>query len=107
MPRLRLPLFLSLLAAIPAEAKITNPVSLEQVVTGQPIIFTAKVSDFLPDKPGMILVPADKLRGEFPFERVPVNLSGDDEAVKEKQPAVLLDRLAKDVSLVVFTARRG
>ena len=91
----------------PRPAKITSPVTLEQLVKDQPLIFTAKVTEFLPDKPGMVLAPVDKLRGEFPFERVPVNLTGDKEAIKEKQPAVLLERLDKDVPLVIFAARDG
>ena len=51
---MRLIVSLSLLAlgivAIGAlRAKIINPVTLEQVVKDQPIILTAKVSEFLPD----------------------------------------------------------
>src|SRR5262245_36480449 len=70
-----------------ADAKITAKVTLEQIVKDQPLIFTAKVTEFLPDKPGIVFTPADKLRGEFPFDRVPVNLTGDKEAIDEKQPA--------------------
>ena len=88
-------------------AKITNPVTLEQLVKDQPLIFTAKVTEFLPDKPGLVFTPVDKLRGEFPFDRVPVNLSGDKEAIDEKQPALLLERLEKDLPFVVFASRRG
>jgi outer membrane protein assembly factor BamB len=36
-----------------------------------------------------------------------VNLTGDKEAVDEKQPAMLLDRLDKDLPLVIFAARKG
>jgi outer membrane protein assembly factor BamB len=96
-----------LLVAATAHAKITRPVTLEQLVKDQPLIFTAKVVEYLPDKPGMILTPVDKLRGEFAFERIPVNLTGDKEAVDEKQPAIVLERLEKDVSLVVFATARG
>ncbi|MBO0696867.1 MAG: PQQ-like beta-propeller repeat protein [Zavarzinella sp.] len=107
MRRSSLPLLLALLVWAPgADAKITTKVTLEQV-KDQQIIFTAKVTEFYPDKPGMILVPIDKLKGEFPFDRVPVNLTGDDEAIKEKQPALILDRLDKGVLLVVFASRRG
>ena len=107
MSRLRLPFLLLLLVAAPAAGKIVNPVTLEQIVKDQPLIFTAKVTEFLPDKPGMVFAPGDKFRGEFPFERVPVNLTGDKEATDEKQPAMLLERLDKDVPIVVFAARKG
>jgi outer membrane protein assembly factor BamB len=98
---------LSVLIASPVSAKITTPVTLEQVVKDQPLIFTATVTEFLPDKPGFVFAPKDKLRGDFPFDRVPVNLTGDAESTKEKQTALLLERLDKDVPLVVFAARRG
>ena len=107
MHRFVLPIIAVLAFIAEAHAKITAKVTLEQLVKDQPLIFTVKVSDFLPDKPGMVLTPVDKLRGEFPFERIPVNLTGDKEAIDEKQPAIVLDRLDKDLTLVVFAARRG
>ena len=73
----------------------------------QPIVFTAKVTEYLPDKPGLILTPVDNLKGNFPFDRVPVNLTGDDEAKKEKQLPLVLERLEKDLTLLVFASRRG
>ncbi|HEX3147155.1 MAG TPA: PQQ-binding-like beta-propeller repeat protein [Gemmataceae bacterium] len=100
-------LTLSLSIAPSIHAKITTPVTLEQVVKDQPLIFTATVTEFLPDKPGFVFTPNDKLRGEFAFDRVPVNLTGDAESMKEKQTALLLERLDKDVPLIVFAARRG
>src|SRR5262245_26887146 len=108
MMRSTLPPLLALLVwAAAADAKIINPVTLEQIVKDQPLIFTAKVTEFLPDKPGLVFTPVDKFRGEFPFDRVPVNLTGDKEAVDEKQPAMLMDRLDKDLPLIVFAGRRG
>ncbi|HJZ94644.1 MAG TPA: tripartite tricarboxylate transporter TctB family protein, partial [Gemmataceae bacterium] len=108
MPRSILPPLLALLVwATAADAKIINPVTLEQIVKDQPLIFTAKVTEFLPDKPGLVFTPVDKFRGEFPFDRVPVNLTGDKEAVDEKQPAMLMDRLDRDLPFIVFAGRRG
>jgi outer membrane protein assembly factor BamB len=107
MARSSLPPLLALLLLPPAaDAKITSKVTLEQI-KDQQLIFTAKVAEFYPDKPGMVLAPVDRLKGEFPFDRVPVNLTGDGEAIKEKQPALVLDRLDKDLLLVVFASRRG
>ena len=90
-----------------SHAKITKPVTLEQVVKEQPLILTMKVGEWLPDKPGMVLVPVDVLKGKFPFERVPVALAGDKEANDEKQIPKLLERLDKDVTLVLFVSQRG
>ena len=98
---------LGVLAVGPAHAKIINAVTLEQIVKEQPIILTATVSEFLPDKPGLVFTPGEKLRGEFAFDRVPVNLTGDKEAAEEKQSAMLLERLDKDVPLLIFASRRG
>ena len=109
MSRLRLIVVFGLLVTIapPVQAKITTKFTLEQLVELMPIIMTVKVAEVLPNKPGMILVPLDKLRGEFSFERVPVNLTGDMDAKKEKEPALLLERLEKDIPLIVFASRDG
>ncbi|MEZ6142398.1 MAG: PQQ-binding-like beta-propeller repeat protein [Zavarzinella sp.] len=90
-----------------ASAVIMAKVELEQVIQSQPLIMTLKISDWLPDKPAMVLVPGKIMQGKFNFERIPVNLAGDAEAQKEKQPAMLLERLEKDLEFVVFAARRG
>src|SRR5215210_4994665 len=106
MTRPSLPPLLALLLWTPAvEAKITTKVTLEQLVKDMPLVFTAKVTEYLPEKPGMVMVPVDQFRGEFKFDRVPVNLTGDQEARKENQTAAVLERLDKDVVLVVFAAR--
>ncbi|WP_020474102.1 outer membrane protein assembly factor BamB family protein [Zavarzinella formosa] len=90
-----------------APAKITKPVTLEQVVKEQPLILTVKVGEWLPDKPGMVLVPVEVLKGKFAFERIPVALAGDKEANDEKQVPKLLERLDKDVTLLIFATQRG
>src|SRR5438309_4087337 len=105
MSRLRNTFLLLLVLGGPAQAKITVPVTLEQIVKDQPLIFTAKVTDVLPDKPGMVITPVDKLRGDIPFDRIPINLTGDKEAAKEKQLPLVLERLEKDLTLVVFASR--
>src|SRR5688500_11737713 len=106
MMRSCLPPLLALLVWVPAaDAKVTSKLTLVQLVQNMPVIFTAQVKEFLPDKPGMVLAPKDKLRGEFSFDRVPVNLTGDKEAAQEKQLPLLLERLEKEVTLLIFAAR--
>jgi outer membrane protein assembly factor BamB/uncharacterized membrane protein len=100
-------ILVSLIWTATAAAKIMSPVTMEQLVKDQPLILTAKVTEFLPDKPGMVLSPVDKFRGDFPFDRVPINLTGDKEAAEEKQQEKILERLDKDLLLVIFANRRG
>ena len=50
-----------------------------------------------PDKPSTVLVLEDNLKGESPFKRIPINLTGD----KQKHTPQLLRRIAPDVALVV------
>ncbi len=66
MSCLRLPFLLSLVAAIPAQAKIVNPVTLEQIFKDQPLIFMARIAEVHPDKLRMVLIPTEKFRGELP-----------------------------------------
>lgn len=107
MSRLRISFLPLLFLVSTVQAKVTTPVTLEQVVSDQPLIFTATITEFLPDKPGFVFAPVDKLRGDFPYDRVPVNLTGDREAIDEKQTPMLLERLAKDVSFLVFARDKG
>jgi outer membrane protein assembly factor BamB len=96
-----------LFLAQPAPAKITTKYPLESLVGDMPVILTAKVAEYLPDKPGFVLTPVETLRGKFDFDRVPVSLAGDDEMAKEKQLPILLERLEKDLTLVLFISVRG
>src|SRR5262245_12642499 len=106
MTRPPLPALLALLLCAPTtDAKVTTKVTLDQLVQNMPLIFSAKVTEFLPDKPGMVLGDVTPLRGEFQFDRVPVNLTGDREAAKEKQTGLILERLDKGVTLLVFASR--
>jgi outer membrane protein assembly factor BamB len=107
MTRLTVTSLTALLFFVPsAPAKITTRYPLESLVGDMPVILTAKVTEYLPDKPGMILTPVDKLRGQFDFDRVPVSLTGDSEMEKEKQLPILLERLDKDLTIVVFASIR-
>jgi outer membrane protein assembly factor BamB len=91
----------------PAPAVITANTPLKQVIDGGQLIFVAKVAEVLPDKPALVLARAETLKGEPPFERLPINLTGDDEAAKGKHTQVILDRVEKDLPIVVIANRRG
>jgi hypothetical protein len=62
-------------------------------------IFVAKVTKLDPDRPTMVLVPSEHLKGKAPFERLPVNLKASGE--KDDTPK-LLKRVADDLPVVVF-----
>ena len=100
-------IFASLYLAAPAQAVITVLIPMLDIVEKEDFIFIAKVKEILPDKPAMVLVFDENLKGTSPFERMPVGLSGDAEAKKGKHTAVLLDRIDKDTPIVVITTKRG
>ena len=107
LPILFLTLAFFLLPASAARAVITASTPLKQQVDGGHFIFIAKVQEVLPDKPAMVLTRAENLKGEAPFERMPINLTGDDEAAKGKHTQVILDRVEKDLPILIFANKRG
>ena len=54
-----------------------------------------------------MFVVKDDLKGQVPFRRLPVSLTGDAAARKDNQVPQLLDRLAADLPLVVFASPHG
>jgi outer membrane protein assembly factor BamB len=59
-----------------------------------------------PNRPAMVLVVEDDLKGKAPFRKVPVNLQGDAEAAKGKQVPLLLKRLGLKLPLLLFVKQR-
>lgn len=97
----------SLCWTVPACAVITALIPMSDIVEKEQFIFVAKVGEILPDKPAMVLIPAGNLKGEVPFDRMPINLAGDAEAKKGKHTEVLLDRIEKDLPIIIITTKRG
>jgi outer membrane protein assembly factor BamB len=97
---------LLVLPAPPAAAVIERLLPLKDILAGCPFIFTVTVDALDPDKPAVVLVVEDHLKGKAPFAKLPVNLKGDSEAEKEKQTAQLLKRLAPKLPLIVFVIER-
>jgi outer membrane protein assembly factor BamB len=98
---------LFLAQASPARAVITALTPLSAIVDKEEFIFIAKVKEILPDKPGLVLVFDENLKGKASFDRLPINLTGDTEAKKGKHTEVLLDRVDKDLPIIVVTTKRG
>src|SRR6059058_3672320 len=79
-----------------ADAVITRLTPLREVLAEQQFICVAKVDRLAPDKPAAVLSVAEDLKGKLPYCRLPVNLTGDEEAKKDRHPAALLKRLAPE-----------
>jgi hypothetical protein len=90
-----------------AEAVITAQFPLKDVLANGQYIFMAKVEKIDPDKPALVLRVDEKLKGKPPFEKLPINLTGDSEGQKLKHTPQLLKRLAPDLPLIVFVNQRG
>jgi outer membrane protein assembly factor BamB len=100
-------LVLTLAAVSPAPAVIEALIPLEDLIQKQSqLIFTTKVDKIDPDKPGVVLEVGDALKGKVPFTRLPINLTGDDYAKKNKHTPQFLKRLAPKLPVVVFVVKR-
>src|SRR5947207_91737 len=93
--------------ASPAYGVITRLTPLKDVLAEGQFIFSAKVEKLDPDKPSVVLIVDDDLKGKAPFRRLPINLKGDSEADKGKHTPQLLKRLALELPVVVFANERG
>ena len=85
-----------------ARAVIQVEQPLYKIIFGETtaFIFVAKVTRLDPARPTMVVVPGDSLKGKAPWERLPVNLKGE-----EKEIPKLLKRLADDLPLVLFVTK--
>jgi outer membrane protein assembly factor BamB len=96
-----------ILAARPAQAVIMRLTPLSEVLSKEDFIFTAKVDSLDPDKPAVVLLVDEDLKGKAPFRKLAVSLKGDSDAEKEKQTPQLLKRLAPNLPIILFVNERG
>lgn len=108
-PRWTLPLALAglVLAATPALAVITKLTPLAEILEGDDFIFVARVERLEPDRPGAVFVVERPLKGQPPYERLAVNMTGNEEAKKAGDTRTIFDRLDSSRKLVFFVAKRG
>jgi outer membrane protein assembly factor BamB len=97
----------SLLMARPAQALIQRLTPLADVLDKTKLIFTVKVESIDADRPAIILTVDESLKGKAPFTKMAVALKGDAEAAKHKHTALLLERVAPKLPLVVFAIENG
>ncbi len=88
---------LTIIGSPAAWAFIQKLFPLQEFIDDSDFLFTATVEKVDPDKPSTVLVLKDQLKGEAPFKRFPINLTGD----KQKHTPQLLKRIASDLPLVV------
>jgi hypothetical protein len=93
-------------AIVPAEALVTRLTPLADVLSESPIIVVTKVESLDPDRPAMMLVVDEVLKGKAAQKKLPVLLKGDSRAIKRKEPAQLLKRLATKLPVVLFIRAR-
>ncbi|MBI5759164.1 MAG: hypothetical protein HZA46_11665, partial [Planctomycetales bacterium] len=89
---------LSFVLILPSLAFIERLTPLQNLIGDADFIFVARVSSLDRDKPTMVLTVGDGLKGKPAFTRMPINLTGD----KEKHTPQLLERLERDLPVVVF-----
>ena len=93
--------------ATAAPAVITKLTPLAEVIESEPYIFTAKLDKADPDKPSAVFTLDKKLKGAPPFDRLAVNMTGDDEAKKAGDTKTIFARLDASRPLVFFVRKQG
>ena len=96
-----------LLATLPAAAVIMKLTRLAEVLESEQFILVAAVEKIDPEKPSAVFAVEKALKGKPPFERIPVNMTGDDEARKANDTRTILDRLDNSRKVVLFISKRG
>lgn len=98
---------LLLLSATAAHAVITKLIHLAEVLETEDYIFVAGLDKLDPDKPAAVFKFEKNLKGEAPFQRIAVNMTGNAEAQKAGDTKTILDRLDPSRKVVFFVSKRG
>ena len=111
VPRLGAFTLLALLVVAPAaRAVITVLTPLDALLQSETFIFVAKVEKLAPEnqeRPLAVFKLDRKLKGAPPFDRLPVNMTGDDEGKKAGDTKTVFDRLDDRRELVFFVRKQG
>lgn len=98
---------LGLGGATPAQALITALTPLEDVLKQSTFIVSARVASVDADKPAMVLVIEEDLKGKAPVRKLPILLKGDAEAKKKNHVPLLLKRVAPKLPILLFLLQQG
>ena len=93
-----------LVAAGPAPAVITALTPLAQIIENDDYIFVAAIDAVDPARPSAVFKVEKKLKGAPPYDRIPVNMTGNAEAKKANDTKTILDRLDPSRKAVFFVA---
>ena len=85
------------LSTVTLHAFIQNLFPLQEFIDDSDFLFTAVIEKVDAAKPSAVLILKDHLKGNAPFERIPINLTGD----KQKHTPQLLKRIAADLPVIV------
>jgi outer membrane protein assembly factor BamB len=96
-----------LLLATPSLAVITKLTHLAEVLETEDYIFVASLERIDSGKPAAVFRLEKHLKGQAPFERLPVNMTGNVEAQKAGDQKTILERLDPSRKLVFFVSKRG
>ncbi|MBM3978879.1 MAG: hypothetical protein FJ304_01075 [Planctomycetes bacterium] len=99
-----------LMVAVPAPAAITKLTPLAEVLESDQVIFVARAEKLDPDnkdRPTAVFTVVKKLKGEPPFDRVPMNMTGDDEGKKAGDTKTAFERLDTTREVVFFLRKQG
>ncbi len=91
-----------LLCAMHAPAFITALVPLQEILKQSTFIATAKVESVDSDKPELVLVLDEDLKGKLPHRRLAILLKGDIEAKKRNHVPQILKRIAPKLPVLLF-----
>ncbi len=91
-----------LLSALPSYAFITALVPLQEILKQSTFIATAKVESVDTDKPELVLILDEDLKGKSPLRRLAIHLQGDTEAKKRHHVPQILKRVAPKLPVLLF-----
>src|SRR5579884_2052994 len=91
-----------LLCAMHAPAFIAALIPLQEILKQSTFIAVAKVESVDADKPELVLVLDEDLKGKSPLRRLAIRLQGDTEAKKRNHVPQILKRVAPKLPLLLF-----
>ena len=104
---LRASIFALLLLCCLAQGVIVRLLALDDLIKDSTLILEATVETLDAKRPSAMLAVARVLKGKAGAKKLPVLLKGDPAAVRRKEPAQLVERLAPKLKVVLFVSERG
>ena len=91
-----------------AHAVIKAETPLKAIEGSAVYILVGKVEKYFPEKPAMLVVMTEEIKGKAPFRQLPINCKVEDvKSAKENQIEPLLKRFGPDMEIIFFLAPRG